>query len=780
MKKRLVSIVVAIIVLATNITFAFDSKVYYNDISVGLISMMSENISIRVNGNYRINGQTIPSGTTYVLKFNEGKIEFNGQLVDSILLEPLNSETTVTISRLNSGLNPIITRNYQGRFLFKLEGKEIIPINIIDLERYLLGVVPYEMSDSFHIEALKAQAVAARTYALYSLGKYKSRGFDVCDTTATQVYRGFNPAFVNSKKAVDETKGMILLYNNQVIGAFFHASNGGYTELVQNVWTASLPYFNSVRDDFSVTNWPGGDRSFTIGQIEQNLKTRRFILETDTLTQLDLDSIELYPSGRIKNIKAICMDEKGAIKEVDLVKERLRIALGLPSNLYTITYDESTQTYLFSGKGFGHGIGLSQIGARNRANAGQNFITILNFYYPGVSIRRVASNIRNINLSKSQIYTNENIDITVDTLSVGNVVYRYEVEKDSRVVYRQDNTQSNSFSFKPLVDGDYTVKVYVKDSRANDFEDIKTVSFKVLPRQISGISNSFRVYGDNRILTSVAVSQKGWNTSDYAIITRSDDFPDALAAGVLARKYDAPILLTNKNSLDINIENEILRLGVKNVFIIGGEEAVSTSVENRIKSFGINVDRISGKNRYETSVEIAKRVGNKGEVFIATGENFPDALSISSIAGIKEAPIILVNKTNADIALEYIRSNEISKIYVVGGENVVPSSILNEFEDKIERLAGENRYKTNIEVGNRFRDIINNERVYIATGENFPDALSGSSLAAKDNSMIILLSPNNNTILDQQIVNRFNSNTYKYILGGESVVSTNRFLNLFK
>jgi len=154
-----------------------------------------------------------------------------------------------------------------------------------------------------------------------------------------------------------------------------------------------------------------------------------------------------------------------------------------------------------------------------------------------------------------------------------------------------------------------------------------------------------RISGADRYQTAVAVSQQGWKTSDYAVLARGDNFADALCAGPLAQKYGGPILLTGTNQLNADTLTELQRLGVKHLFIAGGVGAVSQSVENALKAAGIaTIERIYGDDRYETSVKIAEKVGNTGKAVLATGGDFPDALSISGIAAKLGMPILLTAK----------------------------------------------------------------------------------------------------------------------------------------
>jgi len=150
-----------------------------------------------------------------------------------------------------------------------------------------------------------------------------------------------------------------------------------------------------------------------------------------------------------------------------------------------------------------------------------------------------------------------------------------------------------------------------------------------------------RLGGSDRYGTAVKVSQDGWIQSDYVILVSGENFPDAISAAPLAKKYNGPILITEGNKLNSLVYQEIIRLKAKNVIIVGGLGVISSTVEQELKDINVQVTRISGENRYETSVKVAELVGTSNGVVLASGENFPDALSIASIAAVKQMPILL-------------------------------------------------------------------------------------------------------------------------------------------
>ena len=257
-----------------------------------------------------------------------------------------------------------------------------------------------------------------------------------------------------------------------------------------------------------------------------------------------------------------------------------------------------------------------------------------------------------------------------------------------------------------------------------------------------------RIYGANRYATSYKLFEDGWTTSDTAILVTGDDYPDALSAAPLAGKYDAPILLVQNKSLNSQqaLKDILINKGVKHAYIIGGTGVIPSIVEDELNAIGITSKRLAGSSRYSTSVEVAKELGSStGEVAIAYGEDFADGLSISSIAAAKGLPILL-SETNSipGSVKSYMNSNNISKTYIIGGEGVISNNVANQLVN-VERLGGKNRYETNLFIFNRFKDELNLNNIYLASGLDFPDALSSSALAAKDISFVALTDTENVT-----------------------------------
>jgi len=293
----------------------------------------------------------------------------------------------------------------------------------------------------------------------------------------------------------------------------------------------------------------------------------------------------------------------------------------------------------------------------------------------------------------------------------------------------------------------------------------------LLPTQVEAAPLSKRLAGSNRYETSSKIALYGWTTSNYAVVASGEGFADALCSAPLAKKYNAPILLTGKNTLDSNTKAELIRLNVKNLFIVGGPGVVSDNIKNQLESMNIITTRIYGQNRFETSLQVAKSLGTTSGVVVTNGFGFADALSIAPVAAQKGMPILLTDKDDLSSAVkEFLVNSSYSESYIVGGSGVVSDKIASQLKNNI-RLGGSSRYGTNSAVLNYFADKFSYDKVYIASGENYPDALSGSALAALSNSPLILVGRS----IDDSVMSSIKAQHDKYkniiVLGGTAVVA---------
>lgn len=260
-----------------------------------------------------------------------------------------------------------------------------------------------------------------------------------------------------------------------------------------------------------------------------------------------------------------------------------------------------------------------------------------------------------------------------------------------------------------------------------------------------------RIYGTDRIDTAVKIAYQGWpHGCETVLISTSDDFPDALAGVALAKVNNAPILLTSQDQLDPRVEQALLTLKPLKVVILGGKTAVSAQVENRLKeilSWTDNIERIAGQDRFETAALIASVFPSGTGIAIASGNNFPDALSLAAAAAAQGIPLLLVAGDNlSEATADVLRAKSPGSLYIAGGEGVIPADLLNEIcgasgvaLENIHRFIGNNRYDTSVMILKDFYPEV--QKIYLATGKNFPDALAGAALAANTNTPMLLVPP---------------------------------------
>ncbi|MCO1602739.1 cell wall-binding repeat-containing protein [Desulfosporosinus nitroreducens] len=288
-----------------------------------------------------------------------------------------------------------------------------------------------------------------------------------------------------------------------------------------------------------------------------------------------------------------------------------------------------------------------------------------------------------------------------------------------------------------------------------------------------------RLSGFDAMETSVKISQEGWpNGASTAILATVVNFPDALAAAPLAHQYDAPVLLTESKHLTTAVELELGRLKPSKVIIVGGTAVVSKEVEDLLKQ-QYEVTRLSGYDQYETAAQIANYLHFinpeiSGKVVIAYGGNFPDALAISSWAAYQGIPILLTEQGKLPQATKTaLQDLNVTETIVVGGTAVVSAQVEAQLTG-VKRYAGIDQYQTGIAIANGLGNSLNS--IYLATGDNFPDALAGSALAARTGSPIILVDKYLNSTAVTNFLMDHNLNIKKAsILGGTAVITPTVF-----
>ncbi len=378
-------------------TYAYHLAGSTSAITDSLKNSLAKQVYLKKNQNYQLN-------------ISNGKISLKG-------IKTYNTLRVVPEKYSTKNVLQIAGKPYLGNVNFAIESGYIRPTNEnIPFEDYLKGVVPNEMPASWHVEALKAQAVAARTYSVKSIGKV------VPDTTAFQVYGGYN-WYTNSTKAVDATKGKVLKYNNQLISATYYSSNGGYTEASEEVWGNALPYLVAKQDTKDPVNaWT---LKLSKKQLGTTLTTSKAASEWSKAKEANAADLAGLKSWLLKNketaasdmriasISSLTFSGKTKGQRAKTVSIKLNYHLKNKTGTYTVnksttasmkmtefrtvmgatkvkstfaSVKNNTNDFTISGKGYGHGIGMSQYGAKARAESGNSYSSILSFYYPGTKL----------------------------------------------------------------------------------------------------------------------------------------------------------------------------------------------------------------------------------------------------------------------------------------------------------------------------------------------------------------------------------------------------------
>ena len=351
----------------------------------------------------------------------------------------LNTAGSVTLTS-STGIIDLGEMAYRGKIELTSTGSSINTVNILTMDQYLYGVVPSEVYSNWPEDALKAQAVAARTYAEYHIGKHS--GYDLCDHTHCQQYSGYNKEEASTNKAVDDTSGEIAYYGGKPINSVYYDCDGGYTLSAEEVWGGNIPYLQSTPDPYELNprKW---ERSFTLNEITALVKTngedigdvtnievtkwrgdvladelvitgtkgKKVLTGQDIKTFFKKDGENLWSrafkingssapgnnvyvtgvDGAADDMKTnviSAIDGNGEVTVLDDINCVLRGKDGdvvISASGGTLT--EAGDTVIFSGAGWGHSVGMSQCGAYGMASQGYNYKDILKYYYKGIEVK---------------------------------------------------------------------------------------------------------------------------------------------------------------------------------------------------------------------------------------------------------------------------------------------------------------------------------------------------------------------------------------------------------
>ena len=273
-------------------------------------------------------------------------------------------------------------KKYFGGVRLDKKNNSLTVINIAPIEEYLRGVVPIEMSPSFHVEALKAQVVAARSYTLKNRNRHSADGYELCASNHCQFYGGVDSASPVTDKIISETRGTVLFHGGKIVDTNFHTDSGGMTESVAEVWGTAAPHLQPVEELEKHTQaWK---LEFAVNDFSSRFGGSFGKLKSIKLSPLKIgkSAADRSTSGRVKTAQIV-----GSKKTLQVTGNELRSKFSLPSTLFDMKI--SGGNVIFEGYGRGHGVGMSQYGANAYAKNGWDYEKILKHYYRGTNLKKL-------------------------------------------------------------------------------------------------------------------------------------------------------------------------------------------------------------------------------------------------------------------------------------------------------------------------------------------------------------------------------------------------------
>ena len=343
-----------------------DKKALYNQIRVKLSNPDKNDFDIYFSDKFSINNEEITNKKKINVKYIDNKIYIDNDEFEKVDIS-------------NKGIMTIGNNKYYGDIYIKQVNSKLQIVNFVDIEKYLLGVVPYEMPSSFPLEALKAQTVIARSYAQTNINRNK-KDFDLYDDTRSQVYSGIPKSRLsNVEKAIKETKGEVITYNGRVIDALFHSYSGGYTASAKEVYGNDIEYLKPVEDIYSKG-------------VPMSVLTWTYLIPKSQLEKeigfipLDYD-IEYTESNRVKYIILYNEDRSLEKKYTGAEFRRKYSTSKIKSTAYNINIENGDIKVV--GSGYGHGVGFSQWSSKTMAeDEKMSYKDIINFFYTGVKVEK--------------------------------------------------------------------------------------------------------------------------------------------------------------------------------------------------------------------------------------------------------------------------------------------------------------------------------------------------------------------------------------------------------
>ncbi len=368
-------------------------------------------LNITVSGSYTVNGvttQTLGSGSTVTVNFNSstGRLSLtaNGTTTDMGSAFKLRRHATLGSNGLKIAQARVPSNLYPGDLSFVVQGSKLYVIAYVYIEDYLYGVLPYEMGNSSPLEALKAQAVCARTYTLRAMNGSSSRLYDVVDTTTDQVYSGTPSGNANCVAAVNATKGIVSMNGSDLTGTYYTASNGGQIESIKNIWGSTSYSYIRVKDDpYDYDNPDSRVKSFTVNASGSQSSTLQSLLNNKATSAFGSGATVTGVTGVVPHTPKYASPSRLYTKmdftvtytrngtsgsgtlTFDIFNE-LESPLGMSiqtsdNELWTVR--KTSSGFVVEARRYGHGTGLSQRGAMYMGELGYSYDQIMAFYFEG-------------------------------------------------------------------------------------------------------------------------------------------------------------------------------------------------------------------------------------------------------------------------------------------------------------------------------------------------------------------------------------------------------------
>lgn len=449
MKRILCFLIILTVFLATVPQESYGQIDYVDFIDVKIENNKEDNEIIKLQSDYGFNLYNKNEKNNIIRQIKDEEIHIIGSgsrvdilAIDGELITNIPGDGSIIIGSANLGesIIKVDEDRYRDYLTFLNNGYNILIINHINIENYLFGVLPKEIPITSPDDALRAQAVVARSFTYANLNKHVGEGYNLCISTHCQVYGGYEGEKPSTNQAIIDTHGEYIVYDGQVANTLYHSNSGGHTESSEKVWGGSLPYLAGIEDIYSL-NTTNSSWSIKLTPIELGDRLKANSINVGEVK--DLQILDTTDTNRVKSIKIV-----GSLGEEIISGDKLRTILGttsMKSTLFNVNKDGASSsknvyivgssgqgprevtlsgmyildgnnnktvnrnisnrvkgdinstdiegtisieptTFNFEGKGYGHGVGMSQYGAIEMANSGYNYETIIKHYYSGVEI----------------------------------------------------------------------------------------------------------------------------------------------------------------------------------------------------------------------------------------------------------------------------------------------------------------------------------------------------------------------------------------------------------